>query len=320
MWKYNYDYLMHSSHKYIDKYKGKSGKYIYVYKDDSAHKRRINDAIENYRSDIIPGFNIKKTNAVYKTISNQGGRRRVGDASLMQPYTNEAQKARNNEVSKAIQGAARYTTSQNAKNAQEAREAEIKKAAKNYNAEDAQNARQNEINKAVKKSDQNKKELEANLHRVGGNEWRANRQAEEEHSSKTQSKDRIAVTANKREAAEKEYATKKEYLEKSMKKFRDMLSSQNVRQQDLEEASKYMESYIDDLEEFMKSSTFKDSRLTYDDAQKIKEDYEKLRGEVWILEQMSGIRRFARPVGEPLPEKYFGKNAYSQRETRRVYR
>ena len=294
MWKYNYDYLMHSSHKYIDKYKGKSGKYIYVYKDDSAHKRRINDAIENYRSDIIPGFNIKKTNAVYKTISNQGGRRRVGDASLMQPYTNEAQKARNNEVSKAIQGAARYTTSQN--------------------------ARQNEINKAVKKSDQNKKELEANLHRVGGNEWRANRQAEEEHSSKTQSKDRIAVTANKREAAEKEYATKKEYLEKSMKKFRDMLSSQNVRQQDLEEASKYMESYIDDLEEFMKSSTFKDSRLTYDDAQKIKEDYEKLRGEVWILEQMSGIRRFARPVGEPLPEKYFGKNAYSQRETRRVYR
>lgn len=31
MWEYNYSYLSHSDHKYVDKYRGPSGKMIYVY-------------------------------------------------------------------------------------------------------------------------------------------------------------------------------------------------------------------------------------------------------------------------------------------------
>ena len=39
MWNYNFNYLCHSSHKYVDKYRGNNGKFVYIYEKNQNMKK-----------------------------------------------------------------------------------------------------------------------------------------------------------------------------------------------------------------------------------------------------------------------------------------
>jgi len=62
VWQYNFDYLCHSSHKYIDKY-NKNGKTVYVYDKDGSIANRYNHPISSVilKSSLSRNSSVKNT-------------------------------------------------------------------------------------------------------------------------------------------------------------------------------------------------------------------------------------------------------------------
>jgi hypothetical protein len=190
MWTYNMSYLAHANHKYIDRYMGPSGKYIYVYdravramgkipKVVSNAQRRVKDYIDN-RYYVQKGTDASG-NKTYKLTNKDATDGSLNNKSFEeQQEIQQKEKYRNTLLEQLKTGdkvaaerrRASITDSSQAREREQSRSVEVtramqkkqqqEKAAKQAESEhrrttnvaDSQNARQAAINKSILKNRQ----------------------------------------------------------------------------------------------------------------------------------------------------------------------
>ena len=151
MWGYNYDYLSHANHKYIDKYRGKKGMWVYVYeknqntkKGQAARDRNIGSQLDS-RMKSYNDISNKRAAIEQESVKKYQYKKRLEAARKAA----QGESSSKGKVKAAIDQQMKSTLDPNRRSAQNSREAAIQESARKTQEKN----RQDQLAKAVSQAE-----------------------------------------------------------------------------------------------------------------------------------------------------------------------